>query len=453
LGLWAVGLAVALSHGAPGHGVSNIEGVFLPAARQVLHGYLQYTQPPYTPSTVDVYRYPPFAAVMFAPFGLFSLHTATYLWWGASVLMVATTALLMSRLFPTHRALASGLLFLGLMSFAPIGIFLRDTPDSWILAAMAGAIVLTHDPSEDSWWRPVIAGALVGVVVAIKLYPALALIVFLGGRPLRARWIIAGFVASLVLTTGLVVALVGIGPFHAYGEMASTNSVTLTAWPEAFGALNIASRLVASNPYAHNLVSLGPHALTVVFVLYVAVVLLFVVFRLRSSPSHWGVPWCLGLAVAAACSPFLEDYHLAPLALIPVLMVSKSQYPQEVAVALVIAAAGCTLVAETAPHHVAEATSVLVAGLGVVYAWHRASIPAALVTGGILLLATPSFAGISRFWPIPISPAHVFIGSLDFIAVLAILAGVLSHGAKRRNYSMVTTRAITSTDLSAQSSG
>jgi hypothetical protein len=293
----------------------------------------------------------------------------------------------------------------------------------------------------------------VGVVVAIKLYPALALIVFLAGRPLRARWIIAGFVASLVLTSGLVVALVGVGPFHAYGEQTSNSSVTLTAWPEAFGALNIALRLVASNPYAHNLASLSPHLLSVVFVLYVAVVLLLVAFRLRSSPSHWRVPWCLGLAVAAACSPYLEDYHLAPLALIPVLMVIDSQYPQEVGVVLVIAAAGCTLGADIAPHHVAEAASVLVAGLGVVYAWRRASIPAALVTGGILLLATPSFAHISNFWPPPISPAHVFIGSLDFVAVLAILAGVLSHGAKRRTYSMVTTRAITSADLSAQSSG
>jgi hypothetical protein len=246
-----------------------------------------------------------------------------------------------------------------------------------------------------------------------------------------------GFAGGLIVTTGLTIAVIGLTPFHDYFKIATTSSIALTATPFAYGALNLASRLLTHNPYAHSIANISPRLLTIAFVGYVGIALLVVASRIRSL--RWGVQWSVALLGTAACSPFLEDQHLAWIGLVPFLLVVESQYPRDLAVWLIGIAAGCTFLAHAAPNHVAEAVSAVVAIGASLYAYRRLGGATAIVTGGMLLLATPSFAAIGAFWPPPISTAHVLIGSLDFVAVLVVSAGALLTEAavrhpRRRRY-------------------
>ena len=423
--LWSVGMAIALSHGGPPAGPGDFIHDFYPAGRQVLHGYLTYTPPPYTPTNVNVFRYPPFAALVLAPFALASVHTALFLWWCTSIALVALSAVLASCLLSAHRRLASGVLFLGFMSFGPIGTGLDDRVDPVVLALVAGALLATHRSCAGPSWQPFSAGVLMGVAIAFKLYPALALVVVLSARPRGARHIIAGCATALVLTTALVVAVIGVEPLAVYGKLAGSGSTVLTAVPFAFGAMNLAARLVEVNPYAPHTLHLSPHIVAGGFLLYVATILVVVASTLRSTPSRWSSSWALGLGVTAACSPFLEDAHLVTLALIPAVLVTDSKYPREAAVLLAGLAAVCTLAAMVAPSHVAEGVSGAAVAVGSGYVWRGTGTSAALLTGSVLVLAAPCFAAISAYWPSPISLAHVLVGSLDLLGVLTLLAALV----------------------------
>ena len=411
--LWCAGIAIAVSHGLPPFTGGDLVHDFYPAARQVLHGYLHYRQPPYTIADVDAFRYPPFAGVLFAPFALLSLHDAQIAWWLVSVIAVGATATVLAR--GLRLTVSAGLVFLGLMSFAPIAISLKDTVDPWLLLLTVGGIVALRRRSS-------VTGALIGVAAAVKLYPILALLVVAAARRPR-RAVLGGAMGAIIVTTLVAIAIIGTNPFRAYFDLATTGSGTLTANPYAFGALNIATRLFAHSPYSVPLVAVGSSWIAVGFVVFVIAVFVLAGMHLRHL--GFGSLWCVALLITVACSPFLEYAHLAPLALIPILMMMDSLLPRKAYVAGVAAFTACTVVAAIAPHHVAEAWSVLVAAAAAFCVRRLAGSPAGLVAAGLVILATPSFVSVSAFWPAPISVAHVLLGSLDFAAVLVVLAAML----------------------------
>ena len=429
--LWAVGLVVALSHGTLRPGAGDFVRDFYPAARQALHGYLHYKLPPYTPADVNVFRYPPFAAVLFAPLALFSVHTAATLWWVAAIVMVAVTALIVSRLFPAHRGVVSGVLFLGMMAFAPIGDSLRDKADLYVLALVAGAIWATRVSVP---WRLVCAGALIGVAIAIKVYPVLALIAYFVARPPGIRWIATGCVGALIVTSAIAAAVVGLHPFHEFATLATTSSPALTATTYAFSALNIAARLFTANPYAPGIAHLATHAVDAAFAVY-ALAVFVCVYVLH--PQRWALRWSVALAVGVACSPFLEDAYLASFALVAALLFLDGRYPRDLAVVFIGVAVCFTLVAQSGSagtargSDITDVISVLLAVLAATYAWRKTGAAVAAFTGGMALLVSSSLPGLSVRTP-PISTVRVIEGSVLFWAVLVVLASVfmLARGSK-----------------------
>ena len=433
VGLWIAGAGLAVGQGLP-VAVGDFAHDFYPAGREVLHGYLQYHQPPYIVQNVDVFRYPPFAAVLIAPFALMSLHAAIYVWWIVSIAMVAASAILLGRLFPEKRGLLSGLIFVGCMSFAPIGVSLTGVVDNWVLALISGAVVLTRPGGTDQSWRPIVAGALLGLAIAIKIYPLIILVVLMGARPSIAWRLAFGCVVALIFAVAIGIAVVGVAPLRSFFALAGTGSTVLTATPWAFGALNISARLLTANPYARPLIHISPHLLNAAFAAYVLIVIGFVARRLYRSRSRWALPWIMAIMVGAACSPFLELAHLAPIVLIPVLLTLESRYPPDVAVGMVGAAVLCVCVSLIAPTKPAELVCALIVGVSLVATWRVANFALALITGGLLLLAAPPLAYRYATWTINVSRLHVLEGSLDFVALLIVLTGLLiatSSGSAR----------------------
>jgi hypothetical protein len=421
--------APRFSHGEPHLGTGDLVHDFYPAGRQALHGYLHYQKPGNTPEKLDVFRYPPFAALLFAPFALFSLHTALFVWWAVSFCAVGATAVIIAQFFATERRLVSGVAFLGLMAFGPIGTSLHDKVDPWVMLLIATSawLMLTSETKPQARQLALLAGLLMGVSVAVKLYPALAVILILAARPPRAREFAFGIVLALLLTTLAAIVVLGIGSFSAYLTAEATSSPALTGFPYAFGALNIAFRLLVANPYAPGVVHLPPDVISDAFALVVTVVVAASAWFLwRRSTTTQALAWVLGLVLMTACSPFLEEPHLAPLALIPVLLICDGRLAPKTVVMMVVAAVVCTVCGEVLPHHVGEALSLLiVATIAVLAAQQGMSAFIALAMGALLLLAAPSFMNVTLFWPAPLSALQVLVGGIDYVGVLAVLAGVL----------------------------
>jgi hypothetical protein len=166
----------------------------------------------------------------------------------------------------------------------------------------------------------------------------------------------------------------------------------------------------------------------------------------RSRTRARGIVWSVALLTTAACSPFLEVQHLAPLVLIlPFLAAdAKPAEPASLATSQVVsrklrlialAFGACSVLSLGLGHPLAliAAISLLVAaGLGGYLlvrghplsrlpraselAWSDAIFGAAMVFVG-----TPAFLRASTLFGVPVSPLHVVLGSADFVCVLLIL--------------------------------
>jgi len=138
----AVAIVICLWHGLPipQHGGDLVHD-FYPAGRSVLRGYLHYRQPPYTPAEADTFRYPPFAALAFAPVAALPLHAATVVWWVLTIICLVATAAVMSRL--VRRRVSSACVFLGLVAFGPIQHGIHDKIEPLLLLGLAVVVAPT----------------------------------------------------------------------------------------------------------------------------------------------------------------------------------------------------------------------------------------------------------------------------------------------------------------------
>jgi hypothetical protein len=240
-------------------------------------------------------------------------------------------------------------------------------------------------------------------------------------RPRFAWSLVIGAAAAIAITSAIAIAVVGVEPFSSYARITTTSSTVLTADPFAFGFLNLGMRLFTTNPWAHSIVAVNPGVVRDAFALLVVAMLggLLVLLR-RRSPSDAQV-WAIALLAPAICSPFLEAPHLAPLTLIPWLLLFDGTVGRRTLVAIVAVALGCSTAALVLAHHPAEGLSALAIIATTVWVRRRGTFIEAALAGAFVLLSTPSFDAISSFWPSPLSVLKVLLGSAELVAVLIVL--------------------------------
>ena len=175
--------------------------VYYEAVRQWLDGgdlYSWYANPP---QHLWPFTYTPLAAWVIAPLTWMSYQSATVLLMAATPLCAAvTTHVVLRRLGVeprTAHALAPWLALVGVITLEPFPKTMEYAQVNAILMALV-AVDLFLVP-ERSRWR----GLLSGLAAAIKLTPAVAILVLLARREWRAAATMAGSAVGLTLLAGL----------------------------------------------------------------------------------------------------------------------------------------------------------------------------------------------------------------------------------------------------------
>jgi hypothetical protein len=416
---------------------SDFAFFFYPAGKQVLHGHLHYALPKvYTYANEGIFRYPPIAAVLFAAFAWLPLHTAVHVWWAANVILIALSAWLMASLFPAEharRAMIAAVLLLFFATFIPVGYAIPGQTDPWIVAIVAGAFVLSARETDRSLFG---AGALLGLAGSIKLYPLLTLAIVAWYRRDEARRLLAGAAVSTAACVAIPIALLGPGSTSQYLHVISTQgNPVLAAFPYAFGFLSIAYRALVETPYATSPAHLNPTLVKAMFVLFVIAVLLYVAVGFKPVRRARGAVWSIALVATTVCSPFLEEQHLAPLALLPVMLAAETAHARSwrwslpaplvdlwpIGVACVLL--GALSLAPSSLHTDMAVSLVVCAGVGLVLLVRRGSpAPALAIFGAALVfIGAPAFLNLSADWGYPMSVGHILLGSATYVCLLLIL--------------------------------
>ena len=175
--------------------------VYYEAVRQWLDGgdlYSWYANPP---QHLWPFTYTPLAAWVIAPLTWMSYQSATVLLIAATPLCAAVTAYAVLRRLAVAprmaRSLAPWLALIGVIALEPFPKTMEYAQVNAILMALV-AVDLFLVP-ERSRWR----GALSGLAAAIKLTPAVAILVLLARREWRAAATMAGSAVGLTLLAAL----------------------------------------------------------------------------------------------------------------------------------------------------------------------------------------------------------------------------------------------------------
>lgn len=168
---------------------------------------LEPDDPRFRDFVLDVgFHYPPPAALLVAPFGLFDLHTGALLWYLAQLSALACVLLLLWRTFLAEHG------WLGLLAMAALLLCLRS---AYTTIGFGQTNFIALALFLPFWKRPssVGGGAALGLAIAVK--PFLALV--LPALALCRQW--RALATALACLAGLTVAtlfLFGTGPFLAY---------------------------------------------------------------------------------------------------------------------------------------------------------------------------------------------------------------------------------------------
>lgn len=153
------------------------------------------------------YVYPPLLALLVAPLTFLSVTAATIFWKVLQhVCLVAVGGLLVSMVPVGKRALAVGLLCLGLLTVAVQDEIRVGESNSLVLLLVVGAVWLVArgerreaETGSDAFY--VGAGLLLGLAVSIKVLPVLVVGFFLWRGPRRVAWSAMGCFLALQLVT------------------------------------------------------------------------------------------------------------------------------------------------------------------------------------------------------------------------------------------------------------
>jgi len=278
------------------------------------------------------YVYPPFLAALFRPFATLRYDTAKALWLGLNLAFLIASMGLLTRLvgLPAVR-LAVPISLAALLMPAVYDTLLFGQTNLLLLLLVACALHLS--PPSPTRWREVIAGLVLGVAVAIKLYPAILALAYLVHRRFLS-------LASLALGvfTAFFLGIVGGGGWHNTARyfsqvLPAISRGTLSPYNQSIHA--VLARLFSVNQFRFSVLSTDNY-ITVTFnpvidaprlgtVLAQACTLLIVVLsvyalarRLRSGSINFSLPFDAALLTATALliTPIVW-HHYYVLVLIP----------------------------------------------------------------------------------------------------------------------------------------
>lgn len=128
------------------------------------------------------YIYPPFFAVLLRPLALFPFSTAGALWMGLNLTALGVTLLLLARTLRLSFWKINSLIFLALLLPSTLGSVQQGQPPLLLTLLIAAALAIgaRSDPTREN----VIAGSLLAVAGAFKIYPALIALIYFPHR----RW-------------------------------------------------------------------------------------------------------------------------------------------------------------------------------------------------------------------------------------------------------------------------
>jgi hypothetical protein len=298
-----------------------------------------------------IFPYSPSAVLIFRGLGLGGPALFMGVWY---VLMIAGLIFtLRASLWQERRNIQAAWLLIGL-----IGILLADSPISWDLRGANSnliylGLVMAAYASLGAW--PVLAGALIGLSVSLKLYSALLLIWLVVNGPWRA--VAAAVATILVLWIVLPVLLFGVaGPLQVYAgwehQLQILRDPLIHARPSTelpLVSLEHAVMHLTGAAYGSAAMLLRVSALWAVWL----AALMWYCWRCRPFFAPMAVPsraaladWVVLLLAPLLLSPWLEPNHCVPLlvgALLAVVIALDETMMRRDRVAALIATAALAL--------------------------------------------------------------------------------------------------------------
>jgi hypothetical protein len=261
------------------------------------------------------FKYTPIFAYLFRPFALLDHRAGQRTWFGVNLAALATLLLLCLRV--SGSALGRrywGVLVLGVVIAPPTRLSLQLGQISLPMALMlVGVFALARR-------RPCLAGLLLTLASAVKLYPALLLVAYLLRGPRRVAW---WGIAWAVLLAAAFLPAYGVGPYRSFAEgvVASGNHPYAAEFNLSF--VGFWTRLFAKTPYAVPPLDAPALARALVALSTLATLLVCVgASRRPGGPGRDPLLYSLWLCAMLLLSPINGSYNLVVL-LLPLLVVLR----------------------------------------------------------------------------------------------------------------------------------
>ncbi|WP_084505907.1 glycosyltransferase 87 family protein [Nocardia harenae] len=239
--------------------------------------------------------YPPFAALVLAPFALLPWDAAAFAFFVTSTAALALTLYLVARRFWPERGTLEPAL-LATATATPLAMLLEPTRSTLdfgqvnlLLMVLVAADCLTGKPR----WR---RGMLVGIAAAIKLTPAAFVLYFLVRRDYRA--------AITAAISGAVATLIGFAVLPSesfeywFGGMGNVDGLSGSAFHTNQSIQGVLSRLQVPEP-----------VFTVVWLVCAAVLLALVVVAMRRAAHVPALALAINAVFTLLVSPISWSHH------------------------------------------------------------------------------------------------------------------------------------------------
>ncbi len=445
--LWLIALGL-LVHAVPALVPENdLKSDFYPAGLAVLEHRSPYPPALHGLLTHADYVYPPAYALLLAPLSALRYDYSARIFYWVNIAALAMVALMIGRAFKGRQQsfLGAGFVFASLVSFAPIRWTLAfGQADIYVLVLVTGALALcgsiAAEQKQSESRRAVLAGMLLGIAAAIKVYPVVILVAMLLRR--RFQVFISGML-TIAFLVALAVMVSGSSILIDYVRVTQMSTdPRFVAFPFSFGILAFAYRSMTPTPFAVPLVNL-PSALVKDLVILAAAVVAIRVISFILTQSRVDARHLLIVAAAAlAFFPLLEIQHLSLLmAFLPGLAlftVGGNDIMRSASIRLAMTTAAASLIVAFAAQWttgrplvwltisvasaIGIATSLLLRGHG----WSRWLVcGCAIVAMAFVLMASPAFLNMAAWWGAPMSRLHVVLGEGQLYLLFMLIVGVL----------------------------
>ena len=261
------------------------------------------------------WTHPPFEALLFAPFSLFSYMHAYLLWNLFNLVLLAAALLLLRPYLPELRTRAAKLWILACLAFFPVFFNLLEGQDAMVLLFIYTLAFVALRNGNDGW---------AGASLALGLFKFHLVLPFVLLLLLQKRWrVLRGFVPVSVLLVLVSVGVAGMRALTAYPRY-------VLYWEDLMAGKD---RVPAGMPNLRGLwYVLGTSHISMTPLLaFVSIALLwFVTWRCRSLWPGTRFHLCFSLALLATV---LVSYHVVSydlcVLLIPVLVITNDMLKEK----------------------------------------------------------------------------------------------------------------------------